>query len=182
MTLFNENDHLHLLNDPTVFVNGPDGRQVPVMPYRLGMPPPPMRRDAQGVLRPYIPGMPLPPHIPANHPLALAAANGATPVAMQQQLKKMQPPSATPQMRISSNGGMRPPGIPVTNLQANGSVGHHVSPPHPVPVPIPQHSPPNGVNGVSRAAITMPHVEVPDRKSTRLNSSHSGESRMPSSA
>ncbi|KAF8880702.1 hypothetical protein CPB84DRAFT_1851784 [Gymnopilus junonius] len=76
------------------------------------------------------------------------------------QIKKMQLPTATPQMQISSNSGMRPPGIPVTNLQPNGTIAHYVSPPHPLPIPIPQHSPPNGVNGVSQAAITMPHVDV----------------------
>ncbi|KAF8874330.1 hypothetical protein CPB84DRAFT_1753004 [Gymnopilus junonius] len=125
-TLFTETDHLHLLSDPSVIVNGPDGRLHIVMPYQLGMPPTIMRRDAQGVLWPYPPNMPLPPHLAPNQALALvAAANGMAPVAMQQQLKKMQPPSATPQMQISSNGGMRPPGIPVTNLQANGAIAHH---------------------------------------------------------
>ncbi|KAF8871061.1 hypothetical protein CPB84DRAFT_1855208 [Gymnopilus junonius] len=154
-TLFTETDHLHLLSDPSVIVNGPDSRLHIVMPYQLGMPPTIMRRDAQGVLWPYPPNMPLPPHLAPNQALALvAAANGMAPVAMQQQLKKMQPPSATPQMRISSNGGMRPPGIPVTNLQANGAIAHHVSPPHPLPVLIPQHSPPDGVNSKSDVAPT----------------------------
>ncbi|KAF8896857.1 enhancer of polycomb-like-domain-containing protein [Gymnopilus junonius] len=161
MTLFTEPDHIHLLNDPTLFFIGQDGRQHTTVPYRLGMPPAIMRRDAQGFMRAFPPNMVIPPHaIPPNYSLAMAAAANGNPVAMQHQIKKMQPPTATPQMRISSNGGMRPPGIPVTNLQPNGAVAHHVSPPHPIPVPIPQHSPPNGVNGVSRAAITMPHVDV----------------------
>ncbi len=29
-----------------------------------------------------------------------------------------------------------------------------------MPVPVPQHSPPNGVNGTGRAAISMPHIDV----------------------
>ncbi|KAF8911447.1 hypothetical protein CPB84DRAFT_1742864 [Gymnopilus junonius] len=105
--------------------------------------------------------MPFPPHaLPPNHPLAMTAAANGTPITMQHQIKKMQLPTATPQMQISSNGGMCPPGIPVTNLQPNGTIAHHVSPPHPLPVSIPQHLPPNGVNGVSQAAITMPHVDI----------------------
>ncbi|PPQ93891.1 hypothetical protein CVT25_007804 [Psilocybe cyanescens] len=158
MTLFNESDHVSLMNDPTIYITGPDGRQHPVVPYRLGMPAPPIRRDAQG--RPY----PMQHNIPPNHPLANMVGVNGIPVAMQHQIKKMQPPTAAPQMRISSNGGMRPPVISVSNLQqqqqVNGTVAHHVSSPHPVPVPVPQHSPLNGVNGISRAAISMPHVEV----------------------
>jgi hypothetical protein len=45
----------------------------------------------------------------------LAMQNG-TPVSMQQ-LKKIQLPTATQQMRISSRGGMRPPMVSVSNLQ-----------------------------------------------------------------
>ncbi|KAF8966069.1 enhancer of polycomb-like-domain-containing protein [Flammula alnicola] len=165
MTLYSETDHMHLLNDPSLVVNGPDGRQHVIMPYRLGMPPlpPPIRRDGQ-IMRPYPPGM-MPQQFPPGHPLAMASVNG-TPVSMQHQIKKMQPPTAAPQMRISSNGGMRPPGMPVSSLQTNGlqtngtTPHHHLSPPHPIPVPVPQHSPPNGVNGISRAAISMPHVDV----------------------
>ncbi len=40
--------------------------------------------------------------------------------AMAHQIKKMQPPTAAPQMRISSNGGMRPPSIPATGMPTNG--------------------------------------------------------------
>ncbi|KAH9475176.1 Enhancer of polycomb-like protein 1 [Psilocybe cubensis] len=159
MTLFNESDHVSLMTDPTVYITAPDGRQLPVVPYRLGMPAPAIRRDAQG--RPY----PIQQHIPPNHPLANMVAPGGIPVSMQHQIKKMQPPTAAPQMRISSNGGMRPPAVmPLSNIQqaqhVNGAVPHHVASPHPVPVPVPQHPPANGVNGISRAAISMPHVDV----------------------
>jgi len=160
MTLYKDSDLINLMNDPTIVVSGQDGRPQKVVPYRLGMQPQPMmmKKDSQGVMRPFQPTLPLG-QLPPNHPLALAAANG-TPISMPHQIKKMQPPTAAPQMRISSNGGMRPPSIPVSNLQTNGATPHHVSPPHPLPVPVPQHSPSNGVNGISRAAISMPHVDV----------------------
>ncbi|KAF9483666.1 hypothetical protein BDN70DRAFT_799389 [Pholiota conissans] len=164
MTLYQESDHMQLLNDPTVIITTSDNITVPIVPYRLGMPPPPYhRRDASTMMR-------YPPNAmhPQVHPLGMTAAAG-TPVSMQHQIKKMQPPTAAPQMRISSNGGMRPPSMSVPNvqtngmqnngLQTNGTTPHHLSP-HPMPVPVPQHSPPNGVNGMSRAAISMPHVEV----------------------
>ena len=176
MTLHSESDHVHLVTDPTVVVAGPDGRPQGILPYRLGMPPVMIRRDAQGVIRHYQPGIngvmqPILP--PPMHPML--AMQNITPAAMQHQIKKMQPPTTAPQMRISSNGGMRPPSVPVSTLQqqpalqppqsltshSNGptSAPHH-SPPHPVPVPVPQHSSINGVNGMSRAAISMPHVDV----------------------
>jgi len=118
------------------------------VPFRLGVNLPMMRRDQQGNVRGYVP----PPAMPQGVALPHSApqANG-TPIAMQQQLKKMPPPTALPQTRISSNGGMR------TQVAAQGST--HT----------PSHSPPNSAslpqpmttssNGTSRAAITMPHVE-----------------------
>lgn len=163
MTLYTDDDHWNLLNNPSIRVPGPGGTLHDVIPFKLGQSQQQqtvMRRDAQGVLRAYpvtVNGM-VPPGFPRNHPLAMAAVGG-TPVAMQHQIKQMQPPTTAPQMRISSNGGMRPPVLPVSNLQQpNGSTPLHVSPPHPLPVPVSQ--PPNGVNGVSRAAISMPHVDV----------------------
>jgi enhancer of polycomb-like protein len=51
---------------------------------------------------------------------------------------------------------MRPPVPPLSNLQQpNGSTSH---PPHPLPVPVPQ--PHNSVNPISRAAISVPHVDA----------------------
>ncbi|KAF5310721.1 hypothetical protein D9619_007669 [Psilocybe cf. subviscida] len=152
MPLFQESDLIQLMNDPTIPAVI-DGRSVMVMPFRLGMPNPhPQQRMPQNV-RQFNPG-----NLPPNHPLAIAAAANGTPVSMQHQIKKMQVPTSAPQMRISSNGGMRPPSLPAPAVQTNGITPHHVSPPHPMPVP--QHSPANGVNGISRAAISMPHVDV----------------------
>jgi enhancer of polycomb-like protein len=163
MTLYTDHDHALLLNDPTIMITTADNRNAAVVPYRLGMPPPAYRRDP--TMMRYPQGV-MPGQLAGHH--GMAAANG-TPVSIQHQIKKMQPPTAAPQMRISSNGGMRPPNMSVPNLQTNGmqpnglqtngTTPHHLSP-HPMPVPVPQHSPPNGVNGMSRAAISMPHVDV----------------------
>jgi len=163
MTLYTDDDHWNLLNNPSIRVPGAGGTYHEVVPFKLGQQQQTvMRRDAQGLLRAYpvaVNGI-VPPGFPRNHPLAMAAVGAGTPVAMQHQIKQMQPPTTAPQMRISSNGGMRPPPVlPVSNLQQpNGSAPLHVSPPHPLPVPVSQ--PPNGVNGISRAAISMPHVDV----------------------
>ena len=40
----------------------------------------------------------------------------------------------------------------------------------------------SGITGMNLSAEVLKHQPMVDRKSTRLNSSHSGESRMPSSA
>ena len=157
MTLHTESDHIHLVTDPTVYVYTPDGRQQGIVPYRLGVPPVIVRRDAQG--RPYT-------KLPSQVQQIITLQNGV----IQQQLKKMQPPTAAPPMRISSGGGMRPPSVPVTSQQqptqqtsaqtqpsaSAPPVTNHS--PHPSPVPVPQHSPPNTA---CRPAISMPHIEVP---------------------
>jgi enhancer of polycomb-like protein len=163
MTPHTESDHIHLVTDPTLYVLGPEGQPQGIVPYRLGVPPIIMRRDVQSVVRPFQPGMQLLPqqvHI-------LTMQNG-TPVSMQQ-LKKMQLPTAAQQMRISSGGGMRPPTVPVSNLQpalqqsqpvqlqAGALLARTPTPSRSTPVPVPQHSPPNGIG---RPGITVPHVEV----------------------
>ena len=55
MTLHTDSDHIHLVTDPTLFVIGPEGRPQGIVPYRLGVPSMNMRRDAQGVIRPFQP-------------------------------------------------------------------------------------------------------------------------------
>jgi enhancer of polycomb-like protein len=164
MTLFADSDQAALVTDNALPVVTNDGRQLMFVPFRLGVPPSIHRRDPSGNFRPIYPALAhflsQPP--PANSaPHQLSGLNGPA-VAIQQQVKKMPPPSALPQMRISSNGGMRPT-IPTVNgvngLQSNVSIATHTSPPQPVPVP--QHTPPNGVTGIaSRPAIAMPHVDV----------------------
>src|SRR5260221_3917721 len=171
MTLHTESDHIHLVTDPTVVVFNSEGRPQGIIPYRLGGASIVMRRDAQGVVRPF-PGM-----LPAQVQHMMALQNG-TPLAIPQHLKKMQPSAPGPQMRISSGGGMRPPTVSATNSQQQSSPPQAIQPqsqsnaaspivnqgsPAPTPVPVPQHAIPNGIG---RPAISMPHVEVPKADST----------------
>lgn len=150
MTLFSEKDHAHLLKDPALTVLNVEGRPQVVFPYRLGAFPQsqPLRRDTQTSVRQgqlIMNGAPV-----VQQPLA--SLNG-TAVSNQYQIKTMAPPALGPQMRISSNGGMRPSSVHATNLQNNGNIPHLVTP-QPIPIPVSQHSP------TSRAAIAMPHVDV----------------------
>ncbi|KAF9445195.1 hypothetical protein P691DRAFT_676156 [Macrolepiota fuliginosa MF-IS2] len=161
MTLLADTDQAGVVTDNALPVVTGDGRQLMFVPFRLGVPPSIHRRDPGGTFRPIYPALAQFLAQPGSAHQLPGVPSG-TPVAVQQQLKKMPPPSAVPQMRISSNGGMRP-SIPAVNgvngLQSAVSIAAHTSPPQPVPVP--QHSPPNGVNGVvSRPAIAMPHVDV----------------------
>lgn len=164
MTLLADTDQAALVTDNALPVVTNDGRQLMFVPFRLGVPPSILRRDATGTFRPIYPALASflsqPP--PAHNAAQSVPGMTATPVSMQQQVKKMPPPNV-PQMRISSNGGMRPTATPAVNgangVQPTVSIATHNSPPQPVPVP--QHSPPNGINGVvSRPAIAMPHVDV----------------------
>ncbi|KAF8804069.1 hypothetical protein BYT27DRAFT_7108485 [Phlegmacium glaucopus] len=153
MTLFSEKDHANLLKDPALNVLNAEGRPQVVFPHRFGpFPPPPQqpRRDAQTVVRQ---GQPTMNGTPVAQQSSVASLNG-TAVSNQHQIKAMAPPVLGSQMRISSNGGMRPPVVPASNLQNNGNTLHHVAPPQPIPIPVSQHSP------TSRAAIAMPHVDV----------------------
>ncbi|KAG1815349.1 enhancer of polycomb-like-domain-containing protein [Suillus variegatus] len=136
MTLLSDQDHQALTTDNTIVVTV-DGRQHTVSPYRLGVQPQySIRRDQHGVQRVYPGGMPL--SATRAAPAGIPMPNGV-PISMQAHVKAMQPPSAIPQMRISSNGPMRPP-----------VVGNLASPSSPTVVQ--QSSPPrttstNGVNG-----------------------------------
>ena len=145
MTLFSEKDHALLLKDSTLTVVNADGRPQIVLPYRLGAFQPQLpRRDAQTVVRQ---GQSPMNGAPVAQQLSAISLNG-TPVS--NQIKTMAPPALGPQMRISSNGGMRPPTVPAAN---NGNTPHG-APPQPIPIPVSQHSP------ASRAAIAMPYVDA----------------------
>lgn len=158
MTLLSDQDHQSLTTDNTIVVTV-DGRQHSVSPYRLGVQPQyTIRRDQNGVQRVYPGGMPLATTRAA--PVGIPMPNGV-PISMQAHVKAMQPPSAIPQMRISSNGGMRPPVI-----------GNIASPS--TPVAAQQSSPPratassNGVNGNHAGTPT------PDGDSVRLIAAPNG--------
>lgn len=139
MTLLVDSDQQSLMTDASIPIMV-EGRQQMVVPFRLGMPQPQMRRSM---------------HPPQGHPAPLPApvSSTGTPISVQQQLKKMPPPTAVPQvqMRISSNGGMRPPSV-VGNTAISQS-----SPPH--SAVLPHHSPPV-TNGINRAAINISHVDL----------------------
>jgi enhancer of polycomb-like protein len=177
MTLHTESDHIHLVTDPTLVVYNSEGRPQGIIPYRLGGPSIVMRRDAQGVIRPF-PGM-----LPAQVQHMMALQNGA----ISQHLKKMQPSAPGPQMRISSGGGMRPPTVSATNSQHQSSPPQPTQPqstaspivnqgsPAPSPVPVLQPPP----NGVGRPAISMPHVEVPKADAALPNGIANGVTTSP---
>ncbi|KAG6816979.1 hypothetical protein H0H87_001294 [Tephrocybe sp. NHM501043] len=131
-----------------------DRRQQFVVPYRIGVPLP--RR-----LPTTRPGVP-----PGCKRSPSAMPNG-TPISVQQQLKKMPPPTNVPQMRISSNGGMRPTSVATT--MPSPALLLQSSPPSSATSE--QHTPSS--NGIHRAAINLPHID-PSRAdaggiSTRFN-------------
>ena len=157
LKLLGEGEQHSLFTDPSIPVPTPEGRYQTVVPYRLGMMAM-VRRDPGGAVRSYPPPGVVPQgHPTISHSVPIPGANG-TPVAVQHQVKKMPPPSSVPQMRISSNGGMRP--VPVVSaLQATPNAQVTVgSPPHAVAVM--QHPTPSVTNGVGRAAMNMPHVDA----------------------
>ncbi|KAF8621954.1 hypothetical protein AX15_007385 [Amanita polypyramis BW_CC] len=157
LKLLGEGEQHSLVTDPSIPVATSEGRYQTVIPYRLGMMAM-IRRDASGAVRPYPPPGVVQGHPGVSHSIPVPTPNGA-PVAAQHQVKKMPPPTTVPQMRISSNGGMRPPVVPaVNNLQVTGSAQIPVGSSHTLPVM--QHPTPSVANGVCRPAINMPHVDA----------------------
>lgn len=155
MMALSDMDHQMLTTDQTLYLPTAEGRQLTVVPWRIGYGQAMVRNTH---FRPPPPGMlATPPGASANGAPGQGVPVG-TPVALQH-LKKMPPPTAIPQMRISSNGGMRPPSVPASALPSNGATPQQ-SPPQPLSLPAAQHAPVNGVNGTGRAAIAMPHVEM----------------------
>ena len=145
MTLFSEKDLIHLYKDPALTVINAECWAQSVFPYRLGaFQPQPSRRDLQTTVRQSLSTMNGTLVVPQ---LPVAPLSGT---ANQHQIKTMAPPVL---MRISSNGGLRLPTVPDTNLQSNGNT-HNVVPLQPIPIPVSRHSP------GSRAAIAMPHVDA----------------------
>src|SRR5438477_186207 len=143
MTLLQDPDQTSLSTDPSITLYTADGRQQSVVPFKLGGPQiVASRRDIQS--RPYpVPHQP-PPPLPAA--ISLPPVSG-TPISIPTQVKKMPHAPALPQLRISSNGGMRHPGLVVTGLPANTSLPQS-SPTNNVAPPI------NGINGIHRGGIT----------------------------
>ncbi|KAJ7132115.1 enhancer of polycomb-like-domain-containing protein [Mycena epipterygia] len=156
MCLLSENDHQGLTTDTALHFPPMDGtRELTKVPgFKLGMQYLMTRRDATGAPRPFPPGaQPMISQQQASAPVPPLPTVNGTPISTQ--IKKMQP-AAGQHMRISSNGGMRPPGVPVVASMPNHASPPHASPPHPTSQ---QHSPnPNGSNGQVRG-MNMPHVD-----------------------
>ncbi|KAI0260707.1 hypothetical protein BGY98DRAFT_1054831 [Russula aff. rugulosa BPL654] len=127
MSLYQEDDHQRLTTDPTIYTPSSDGRLFRFLPYRTGIAPA-FRRDAIIVRpRPHVPQTPSQATAAHQHQQQLAqqqqqqqqqSALGmpqttGTPISMQQQLKKLSSALNVPQMRISSNGNLRPLATPV---------------------------------------------------------------------
>ena len=142
MSLYQEDDHQRLTTDPTIYTPSSDGRLFGFLPYRTGIAPA-FRRDAIIVgPRSHVPQTPSQATVTPQQqrqlaqqqqqsPLGMPQTTG-TPISMQQQLKKLPSALNVPQMRISSNGNLRPLATPVLTA----------------PLTSPQSSPtPTGTNG-----------------------------------
>ncbi|KAJ7089681.1 enhancer of polycomb-like-domain-containing protein [Mycena belliarum] len=154
MCLLSENDHQGLTTDTSLHFPSADGsRELTKIPgFKLGMQYLMSRRDGAGVTRPFPPGVQtmISQQQSTTVAPALAAVNG-TPISTQ--IKKLQAASGQ-HMRISSNGGMRPPGLPAPGIHNHASPPR-ASPPHPTSQ---QHSPtPNGTNTEGVHAPPMPN-------------------------
>jgi enhancer of polycomb-like protein len=126
MSLYQEDDHQRLTTDPTIYTPSSDGRLFGFLPYRTGIAPA-FRRDAIIVgPRPHVPQTPSQATVAQQHQQQLAqqqpqqqqqqSALGmpqttGPPISMQ--LKKLPSALNVPQMRISSNGNLRPLATPV---------------------------------------------------------------------
>lgn len=146
MTLIGDHDINAVMVDPMFYVQGPDGRMQPHIPYRLGLP----------QYRPRSNQSPLPtPGLPTRHvngsAASVSSSGSATPVGTRQ----MPPPNGVPPSRTPSNGILRPPVTPTVP-----AIPQQTSP---------QHSPtaPNGVthdvNGEQDVKLSAPianHVNM----------------------
>jgi enhancer of polycomb-like protein len=121
MSLYQEDDHQRLTTDPTIYTPSSDGRLFGFLPYRTGIAPA-FRRDAIIVgPRPHVSQTPSQATAVQQQQLAQQQQQSAlgmpqttgTPISMQQQLKKLPSALNVPQMRISSNGNLRPLATPV---------------------------------------------------------------------
>ncbi|KAL0958917.1 hypothetical protein HGRIS_014234 [Hohenbuehelia grisea] len=161
ITLLSDSDMQNLATDATLTLTNAEGRQQQVTPFRLG--PPVFSRLPPARLMPSVPPVGV---VPAATP---GPVPSATPVSAPAAVKKIpQPPAAVPQMRISSNGGIRSPSTAgptaapssmLNNIPAPSSSPPHTQSTQPIPVPVPIPTV-NGVNGVSRGAINMPHLDA----------------------
>ena len=139
MTLLHDPDHQALTTDPTLTITTPEGKQVTVLPFRLGPTHSQPRREVQATIQRTTPVQTPIPSMPPG-----------TPISMQSQLKKMQPPTM-PSVRVPSTGSMRPPAPPTMP-----TISTHVpSPIIEAPADTPNSAPSEG-NTVSQDAAPQP--------------------------
>ena len=96
MTLLHDPDHQALTTDPTLTITTPEGKQVTVLPFRLGPTHPQPRWEVQATIQRTTPVQTPTPSMPPG-----------TPISTQSQLKEMQPPTM-PSVRVPSTGSMHP--------------------------------------------------------------------------
>ena len=112
MTLLHDPDHQALTTDPTLTITTSEGKQITVLPFRLGPTHSQPRREVQAIAQRPVPVQTPTPSMPPG-----------TPISMQSQLKKMQP-STISSIRVPSSGSMRPPAPP-----SMPAISTHVSQP-----------------------------------------------------
>jgi enhancer of polycomb-like protein len=177
MSLYQEDDHQRLTTDPTIYTPSSDGRLLGFLPYRTGIAPA-FRRDAIIVgPRPLVPQTPSQAAAMQQHQQHLAQQSTigmpqttGTPISMQQQLKKLPSALNVPQMRVSSNGSLRPPATPVLTA---------ITPS--VPQISPQSSPtPTAANGQTSPTPAPPSVNESEELQSSSSPTQPQESATPS--
>ncbi|PSR71467.1 hypothetical protein PHLCEN_2v12734 [Hermanssonia centrifuga] len=130
MALISELELTGFLTNQKILLPGPDGHMEEYEPYRRFGSQPHLRRDYQGIQRNGASPMGTPGISTMRHPngstMSISSSSGNANIS---QVKHMPPPPGMPQIRIASNGIIRPPGTPVVPpLPAQASPPHN-SPP-----------------------------------------------------
>ncbi|KAI9437906.1 enhancer of polycomb-like-domain-containing protein [Lactarius psammicola] len=177
MSLYQEDDHQRLTTDPTIYTPSSDGRLLGFLPYRTGIAPA-FRRDAIIVgPRPLVPQTPSQAAAMQQHQQQLAQQSAigmpqttGTPISMQQQMKKLPSALNVPQMRVSSNGSLRPPATPVLTAITPSA-----------PQTSPQSSPtPTAANGQTSPTPAPPSVNESEEPQSSSTPTQQQESATPS--
>ena len=177
MSLYQEDDHQRLTTDPTIYTPSSDGRLLGFLPYRTGIAPA-FRRDAIIVgPRPLVPQTPSQAAAMQQHQQHLAQQSTigmpqttGTPISMQQQLKKLPSALNVPQMRVSSNGSLRPPATPVLTAITPSA-----------PQTSPQSSPiPTAANGQTSPTPAPPSINESEELQSSSSPTQPQESATPS--
>ncbi|OSX65465.1 hypothetical protein POSPLADRAFT_1167718, partial [Postia placenta MAD-698-R-SB12] len=131
VALLNDQDYSSLTTDATITTTSSDGRPQSHLPFRFTN-----RKDIPGMSQRPSP-IPLGQPISAVHSASssLSLSSVGTPVSVATSLKNIAPPNV-PHMRISSNGAMRPPGLPTIPSMPAAISTSHTSPHNTPSVPV----------------------------------------------